>query len=150
VVVVRARMPADDTILALLVALLADAHDRAGHADRALALVDEVLATAARAKIVIGDVADWWNHRGDLRRRAGRCAEAIDDFHHAADVAERADGSKSQRIGAALRGEGTCLHDLGRDPEAIAALEKGLTYPIPPYAAEEAARAKALLAKLRP
>jgi tetratricopeptide (TPR) repeat protein len=149
VALARAMMPADDTTRAVLIALLGDAQDRAGHRAEALALYDEVLATADRAKIVDANVVEWAMNRGDLRRRLGRCAEAIDDFHRAADLAKRTNGEHNYRIGSALRSEGFCLHELGRDAEAAAALERATAYPVPEHLKEEAERAHALWSELR-
>jgi eukaryotic-like serine/threonine-protein kinase len=144
----RAKMPPDDATLAILIKLLGDAYDRAGRPDRALALYDEILATAERTKIASTHVAGWWIDRGDVRRRVGRCAEALEDFGKGAAMGERVEGEGSHQIGSGLRGQGRCLHDLHRDAEAIAALERSLRYPAPPSLAVDVDVARGLLGEL--
>jgi tetratricopeptide (TPR) repeat protein len=135
VTIARAHMPADDTVRAELIALLGDTQDRAGHTAQALSLYDEVLATADRTKIIDANVVDWAQNRGDLLRRLGRCAEAIPDYHRAAEMAKRTNGEHNFRVGNALRSEGACLHDLGREAEATALFERAREFPAPPQPA---------------
>ena len=144
----RATMPADDATLLTMIELLADSYKEADRNERALALYDEILAAAERAELVNPNVAVWRNNRGELERDVGRCREAVADFKKGAEIAERFEGDTSGSIRQSLIGQGLCLHDLGRDAEAIGALEQGLRFKIPPYSAQYAEIARGLLGQL--
>ena len=144
----RATMPADDAQLMIIAADLAAVLSATGRAEEALATYDEVLAAATRAEMATANVASWWINRADLERSLGRCADALVHYRKGGDLGVALQGEQSPYAASARRGEGACLHALGRDREAIEQLERALALPARPSHAVDVALAKGLLGML--
>jgi tetratricopeptide (TPR) repeat protein len=146
--VAMARSAGKDSMYVMLQASLADAYDDAGRKREALATYDEVLAGAGRERMDSINIPNWLVNRGEIARSLGDCKRALDSYAKAREAAEHIDGKDSRFIGSALRGEGFCLHTMGKDADAIAALEAGIAYKTSPSSAQNAIVARGLLGEL--
>ena len=152
---VARRVMADDaTALAEIEADVARAYHNAGLARHDAALVDtaaviygKLLATATRAGWRNSNVAIWWVNLADLERRRARCAAALPSYERARDVVV-ATASDSPVLGYVLRGEGACLHAVGRADDAIDRLERARRAATTPSMAKDVALGDGLLGQL--
>jgi tetratricopeptide (TPR) repeat protein len=105
---------------------------RAQRKEEALALYEEVVAIAERERLVTTNAVIWSTTRAQLVHQLGdTCAAALPLYKRSLELATaaRADGHYHA---TALRGEGLCLHALGRDVEAIDRFERSLAVPNSP------------------
>lgn len=152
--IARRVMPDDAIALAGIESDVARAYHNAGLALRDAARVDtaaviyrKLLATATRAGWSNSNVAIWWVSLADLERRRERCAAALPAYVRAGEVIVATSADSPVR-GYVLRGEGACLHALGRTADAIDRLEQARRAPTSPSMVKDVALGDGLLGQL--
>jgi tetratricopeptide (TPR) repeat protein len=128
---------------------IAGIYGTAGRYREALAIYQRALAAFDKSGMKTINVPMWWVELGMIERELGQCKDAIVHFRKAAAIARELEGDESAYAGRAIRAEGECHYVLGRTRDAIATLERGLSFRIPPQGVVEAAVSRGILGMLR-